>query len=148
MPIHQENGGEQWGQHGKVYHGPDAKEKAEKQAAAAHAHGYKGDSEEIENIRAIRDAVPRMPEFLRREIDADIARREREHVKKRSDDMPYTEQQHKLFEAAAHDPEIAKRKDIPQATAKRLANEGVKGDNSACTDSAKKRIRVKWKKST
>ena len=43
MPIHPENGGEQWGNHGKVYHGPDAKEKAAKQAAAAHANGWRGD---------------------------------------------------------------------------------------------------------
>ena len=43
MPIHKEGSGEQWGNHGKVYHGPNAKEKAEKQAAAAHAHGYRGD---------------------------------------------------------------------------------------------------------
>lgn len=44
MPIHKEGSGEQWGNHGKVYHGPDAKEKAEKQAAAAHANGWRGDA--------------------------------------------------------------------------------------------------------
>ena len=46
MPIHKEGSGEQWGNHGKVYHGPDAKEKAEKQAAAAHANGFRGDGAE------------------------------------------------------------------------------------------------------
>lgn len=47
MPIHKAkapNGktGVQWGKHGKIYTGTGAKKKAEKQAAAAHAHGYKG----------------------------------------------------------------------------------------------------------
>ncbi|MHB8391453.1 MAG: hypothetical protein ACYDBH_18045 [Acidobacteriaceae bacterium] len=46
MPIHKAGSGEQWGNHGKVYHGPDAKEKAEKQAAAAHANGFRGDAGE------------------------------------------------------------------------------------------------------
>lgn len=40
--------------------------------------------------------------------------------------MPYTEKQNKLFRAAAHDPKIAKSAGIPQATAKKLAAEGVK----------------------
>ncbi len=48
MPIHEVDGGEEWGNHGKIYHGPDAKEKAEKQAAAAHANGFTGDEEEDE----------------------------------------------------------------------------------------------------
>lgn len=63
MPIHKEDGGEQWGNHGKVYHGPDAKKKAEAQAAAAHANGYTGDKLEAgssaevisRNIKALRD---------------------------------------------------------------------------------------------
>ena len=47
MPIHKAKtasgkSGVQWGHHGKVYTGPGARKKAEKQAAAAHAHGYKG----------------------------------------------------------------------------------------------------------
>lgn len=53
MPIHKEGSGEQWGNHGKVYHGPDAKEKAEKQAAAAHAHGFRGDSEQKEQCAGL-----------------------------------------------------------------------------------------------
>ena len=42
MPVHKtKGGGYQWGKSGKVYYGPNAKEKAEKQARAAYAHGYK-----------------------------------------------------------------------------------------------------------
>ena len=39
---------------------------------------------------------------------------------------PYNEAQNKLFRAAEHNPEIAKKVGIPQATAKKLASEGVK----------------------
>ena len=42
--------------------------------------------------------------------------------------MPYNIQQHKLFEAAAHDPKVAKRVGIPQGTAQKMASEGVKKD--------------------
>ena len=42
--------------------------------------------------------------------------------------MPYNLQQHKLFEAAAHDPKVAKRVGIPQGTAQKMASEGVKKD--------------------
>lgn len=45
MPVHKvtKNGktGYQWGQHGKVYTGAGAKEKASKQGQAAYAAGYK-----------------------------------------------------------------------------------------------------------
>jgi len=40
--------------------------------------------------------------------------------------MPYTAKQHRLFEAAAHNPAVAKRVGIPQKTAKKMAHEGVK----------------------
>ena len=40
--------------------------------------------------------------------------------------MPYNLQQHKLFEAAAHNPKVAKRVGIPVATAAKMASEGVK----------------------
>ena len=40
--------------------------------------------------------------------------------------MPYNEQQHKLFEAAAHSPAVAKRVGIPQGTAQKMASEGIK----------------------
>ena len=41
---------------------------------------------------------------------------------------PYNEQQHKLFEAAAHSASVAKRVGIPQETATKMAHEGVKKD--------------------
>lgn len=40
--------------------------------------------------------------------------------------MPYNEAQNKLFRAAEHNPKIAKKVGMSQATAKKLANEGVK----------------------
>ncbi len=40
--------------------------------------------------------------------------------------MPYTVDQHRLFEAAAHDPAIAKSRGIPQAQAATMASEGIK----------------------
>jgi len=46
----------------------------------------------------------------------------------RKNKMPYNEQQHKLFEAAAHNPKVAKRVGIPVATAAKMASEGVKKD--------------------
>ena len=42
--------------------------------------------------------------------------------------MPWTAKQHRLFQAAAHDPSIAKRVGIPQEKAKMMASEGVKKD--------------------
>ena len=42
--------------------------------------------------------------------------------------MPWSLQQHKLFEAASHSPSVAKRVDIPQDKAKQMASEGVKKD--------------------
>jgi hypothetical protein len=40
--------------------------------------------------------------------------------------MPYTAKQHRLFEAAAHDPAVASRVGIPVGTAQTMASEGVK----------------------
>jgi len=42
--------------------------------------------------------------------------------------MPYTKAQNGLFRAAEHNPAIAKKVGISQATAKKLASEGVKKD--------------------
>jgi hypothetical protein len=42
--------------------------------------------------------------------------------------MPWNPAQHRLFEAAAHNPAIAKEKGIPQAQAKKMAGEGIKHD--------------------
>ena len=40
--------------------------------------------------------------------------------------MPYSAKQNKLFRAAKHNAEIAKKVGIPQATAAKMAHEGVK----------------------
>ncbi len=40
--------------------------------------------------------------------------------------MPWTPKQHRLFEAAAHNPEVAKRVGIPQTSAASMASEGIK----------------------
>lgn len=40
--------------------------------------------------------------------------------------MPYTEKQHRMFQAAAHNPAFAKKVGVPAASAKRMAAEGVK----------------------
>lgn len=40
--------------------------------------------------------------------------------------LPYSLKQHRLFEAVAHDPAIAAKRDIPQAQAAKMASEGVK----------------------
>lgn len=40
--------------------------------------------------------------------------------------MPWTEKQHRLFEAAAHNPDVAKRVGIPVDKAKQMASEGIK----------------------
>ena len=40
MPVHEVEGGWQWGEHGTIYHGPGAREKAEAQGEAAHANGF------------------------------------------------------------------------------------------------------------
>jgi hypothetical protein len=39
--------------------------------------------------------------------------------------MPYSKQQHKLFEAAAHSASVAKQVGIPQEQAKKMASEGI-----------------------
>lgn len=41
MPVTKVGKGYRWGKSGKLYFGPNAKEKAEKQAKAAYANGYK-----------------------------------------------------------------------------------------------------------
>jgi hypothetical protein len=41
-------------------------------------------------------------------------------------ELPWTAPQHRLFEAAAHSPAVAKKVGIPQAKAAQMASEGVK----------------------
>lgn len=45
--------------------------------------------------------------------------------------MPWTPSQHRLFEAAAHNPDVAKKVGIPQDKAKQMASEGVKREKLA-----------------
>jgi hypothetical protein len=40
--------------------------------------------------------------------------------------MPWTPKQHRLFQAAAHNPALAKQKGIPVAKAAMMASEGIK----------------------
>ena len=40
--------------------------------------------------------------------------------------MPWSDKQHRLFQAAAHNPAIAKSAGIPQGKARQMAAEGVK----------------------
>lgn len=40
--------------------------------------------------------------------------------------MPYTEKQNKLFRAAEHNPEIAKKVGLSQEQAAKMAHEGIK----------------------
>lgn len=40
--------------------------------------------------------------------------------------MPWSAKQHRLFEAAAHSQDVAKRVGIPMEQAKQMASEGVK----------------------
>ena len=54
--------------------------------------------------------------------------------------MPWTEKQNKLFRAAEHNPEIAKDAGIPQATAKKMAHEGVIGQRKKKPDPDPKKV--------
>ena len=45
--------------------------------------------------------------------------------------MPWTGKQHRLFEAAAHNPAVARRVGIPQGQAQKMASEGIKGKDLA-----------------
>ena len=40
--------------------------------------------------------------------------------------MPFAKKQHKMFEAAAHSPKVAKKVGVPMDKAKKMAHEGVK----------------------
>ena len=42
--------------------------------------------------------------------------------------MPWSAKQHRLFEAAAHSADVAKRVGIPMEKAKQMASEGIKKD--------------------
>jgi hypothetical protein len=54
--------------------------------------------------------------------------------------MPWTAKQHRLFEAAAHDPSIAAKYHIPQQKAGQMASEGIK---DAVTGETRKKTLVR-----
>ncbi len=92
MPVHEEEGGYQWGHHGKVYHGPGAEKKAEEQAAAAHANGYTGDS-------AVEDETKREEE-ISRIIPEEI---HHGHPQKQAEAIAYSETRDSLPETVSTD---------------------------------------------
>jgi len=51
--------------------------------------------------------------------------------------MPWNPAQHRLFEAAAHSPEVAKRVGIPMGQAKKMAGEGIKHDPKKVAEALK-----------
>ena len=65
MPIHRASVGWQWGNHGHVY---PTRQGAEKQAAAAHANGWKGDS--VEEIGRRLDVLGDAVDSLGKRLDA------------------------------------------------------------------------------
>jgi hypothetical protein len=54
--------------------------------------------------------------------------------------MPWTEKQHRLFMAAAHNPAIAASHGIPMEKARQMAGEGIK---SSTTHEVRKKTMVK-----
>lgn len=55
--------------------------------------------------------------------------------------MPWTPAQHRLFEAAAHNKGIAKKKGISQSTAARLAKEGIANEGMTAPQRKRKKQR-------
>jgi hypothetical protein len=53
--------------------------------------------------------------------------------------MPYSPSQHRLFEAAAHNPAIAKARGIPQGQAAKMAGEGIKHDPKKLGEALKRK---------
>ena len=53
--------------------------------------------------------------------------------------MPWSPKQHRLFEAAAHDPSVAKRVGIPVSKASSMASEGVKQKAQALAQGLRKK---------
>lgn len=74
MPIHREGSGYQWGGHGKVY---PTRAGAERQAAAAHAHGYAG-----------KDMAPGEMGLLRKLLSKFFSEEEREPEHQAGDATP------------------------------------------------------------
>lgn len=57
--------------------------------------------------------------------------------------MPWTEKQIRLFRAAAHDPDIAKRVGIPMGKAREMSEEGVKHESSEKAKRMAKALRMR-----
>lgn len=57
--------------------------------------------------------------------------------------MPWTEKQHRLFEAAAHNPAIAQKYGIPQQKAATMASEGIKPKSKMLSDAVRRAATVK-----
>jgi len=53
--------------------------------------------------------------------------------------MPWSPAQHRLFEAAAHNPSVAQRVGIPQAKASQMASEGIKKKGQMMAEKLKKK---------
>lgn len=53
--------------------------------------------------------------------------------------MPWTPSQHRLFEAAAHNPAIAKANGISQNQAAKMAHEGIKPDPRKLAEALRKK---------
>lgn len=53
--------------------------------------------------------------------------------------MPWNPAQHRLFEAAAHNPQIAAQHHMPQAKAVQMASEGVKSKPKQLAAALRKR---------
>ena len=59
------------------------------------------------------------------------------YAEERGYPMPWNPAQHRLFEAAAHSPEVAKRVGIPMGQAKKMAGEGIKHDPKKVAEALK-----------
>lgn len=53
--------------------------------------------------------------------------------------IPWSAKQHRLFEAAAHNPAVAKRVGIPQGQASKMASEGIKPSGKKLGDALAKK---------
>ena len=57
--------------------------------------------------------------------------------------MPWTAKQHRLFEVAAHNPEVARRVGIPVVQAKKMASEGISSIGGIKGKDMAKALRIK-----
>ena len=105
-PIHAEDGGYKWGDHGKLYKGPDAKKKAEAQAAAAHAHGYRGDAGMDEQTDKLEARFKEL-DARRKKLNRDS--KEYADLSKDMDDIHKEMEKLRNFKADATEAEVSER---------------------------------------